>query len=245
MIFKKIKVSLKAWLVLIAFFGSLPLFVYAVYLIHALGDSQQKLHDIELIERTQSIASNLDEKINSSVAFLEGIATSDAAVNTDLRALYTHSLRLNVINKQAIAITLIDINRDIVLFTKRPFGSPQFNVHDLPSVAEVFDTGKPTVSALFKSPFHEKPLFAVGAPVFQGGKVAYCLSMIYSVDVLERLIDNQNLPSDWIVWVLDRNGTVMSRSHNPEWHIGKLSNSDMMRAIQKNGDEKFEAVTSE
>lgn len=245
MIFKKIKVSLKAWLVLIAFFGSLPLFVYAVYLIHALGDSQQKLHDIELIERTQSIASNLDEKINSSVAFLEGIATSDAAVNTDLRALYTHSLRLNVINKQAIAITLIDINRDIVLFTKRPFGSPQFNVHDLPSVAEVFDTGKPTVSALFKSPFHEKPLFAVGAPVFQGGKVAYCLSMIYSVDVLERLIDNQNLPSDWIVWVLDRNGTVMSRSHNPEWHIGKLSNSDMMRAIQKNGDEKFEAVTSD
>jgi len=85
----------------------------------------------------------------------------------------------------------------------------------------------------------------VGAPVFQGGKVAYCLSMIYSVDVLERLIDNQNLPSDWIVWVLDRNGTVMSRSHNPEWHIGKLSNSDMMRAIQKNGDEKFEAVTSD
>ena len=69
MIFKQIKISFKTWLVLIAFFGSLPLFLYAVYLIHALGDSQQKNHENALIERTQSIASNIDEKINASIAF--------------------------------------------------------------------------------------------------------------------------------------------------------------------------------
>lgn len=245
MIFRKIKVSLKTWLVLIAFFGSLPLFVYAVYLIHALGDSQQKLHDIELIERSQSIASNLDEKINSSVAFLEGIATSDAAVNSDLRALYTHSLRLNVINKEAIAITLINVNRDVVLFTKRPFGSPQFHAYDLPAIAAVFDTGKPAVSALFKSPLNEKWLFAVGVPVFQGGKVAYCLSMIYSVDVLDKLIDHQNLPSDWIVWVLDRNSIIMSRTLNSEAQIGKPPSAEIMQALQSNLDQTFESITQE
>lgn len=245
MIFRKIKVSLKTWLVLIAFFGSLPLFIYAVYLIHASGDTQQKLHNRELIERTQSIASNLDEKINSSVAFLDGIATSDAAVNTDLRALYTHSLRLNIINKEANAITLIDVNRDVVLFTKRPFGSPQFHASDLPSIASVFDTGNPTVSALFKSPLNNKPLFAVGVPVFQGGKVAYCLSMIYPIDILDKLIDNQNLSSDWIVWVLDRNGTIMSHSHDPENRVGRPPNTDLTHALQNPTNAIFDAVTTE
>ncbi len=245
MMFKKIKVSLKTWLVLIAFFGSLPLFVYAVYLIHALGDSRQKLHDSELIERTQSIASNLEEKINSSVAFLEGIATSDAAVNSDLRALYTHSLRLNIINNEAIAITLINTNRDVVIFTKRPFGSPQFQAQDLASIAKVFDTGRPAISALFKSPINEKMLFAVGVPVFQGGKVAYCLRMIYSIDVLEKLVENQNLPSDWIVSILDREGITMWRSLNPELHIGKPPNRYIIQALNTHKSDVFDAVTKD
>lgn len=245
MIFKQIKISLKTLLVLIAFFGSLPLFLYAVYLIHALGDSQQKNHENALIERTQSIASNIDEKINASIAFLEGIATSDAAVRSDLRALYTHSLRLNVINEEAVAITLINTNRDVVIFTKRPFGSPQFQGNDQPSINQVFDTGKPAVSALFQSPINQKLLFAVGVPVFQEGKVAFCLQMIYTVDVLKKLIVQQNLPDDWIVWVLDRNHNIMYRSINTQKHVGKAPNPYILKALNSGQSKVFDAVTSE
>jgi diguanylate cyclase (GGDEF)-like protein len=121
--FFRFQMKIRAWLLVLVALSVGPPAAFCAYTIVELGASQQRQEAAELEQRVAAAAAAVEQRLNVSLAYLTGLAQSDAARRHDLPALYDHAKRLLPANPDVLAITLISPDGAQVFNTLKPFGA--------------------------------------------------------------------------------------------------------------------------
>ncbi len=241
----KFQVSIKFWLLAMIALAVAPMLVYASYSVYKLGKQYQDYVLGNLDRRGDSTARAVGERVKLTVSALNALAISEEATSGDLPALYRNAVRLTQIDPNFRAITLINEQDQMVFFTLSAFGASLPEVGQVTMHRRILETGKPAVSGPFKSPISDRFVAAVGVPIFHEGKVAYGLRMILLTDSLNRLLEDQKLPPDWIAAIVASDGRLLARTRQPNEFVGQPVVPGLQAAIASGERRSFSGTTKE
>jgi hypothetical protein len=94
---------------------------------------------------------------------------------------------------------------------------------------QVVETKRPVVQGIFVGATSQRPILSIPVPVLVAGEVAYVLSMAMEPERFLRVVRSENLPSDWVGVVVDREDRVIARSRDHDQFVGQLA-PDELRA---------------
>ncbi len=241
----KLRAGIVFWLGLLVLFPTIPLLAFSAYTAQRYAEAQRATIETHQLSRTQSLANELEQFLARNLGYLGSLATSIHAQNGDIGALYADAQRMLAFNRDISAVTLIDGNDRLLFLTLRPLGQ-RFPANQIAAVRQVFETGKPVLSAVFRSPVDEGMVVAaLAVPVFKDGKVVYCLRAIIRTTTLNTILTSDNLPEGWIAAVVDGSGVLAARSHSPEKFVGQPGSDQLLQAISKKSQGVWQGLTKD
>ncbi len=89
--------------------------------------------------------------------------------------------------------------------------------------------GDVAVSDLIHNPDTGNWFVRLSEPVRRDGKVSGVLSISLSATLLSRLLIQAQLPSEWTLAIVDRNGVIIARSKDQERFVGTTATEDLRR----------------
>jgi two-component sensor histidine kinase len=107
----------------------------------------------------------------------------------------------------------------------------------------VYQTGKPTFSALFSGAVTGTQILIITVPVFRDGKVIYDLSFNPPLALFQRIIEQQRPSQEWTISIFDQAGVNFARLPNPESTIGRRA-SPTLYAVMFSAPQGRAATTS-
>jgi len=84
---------------------------------------------------------------------------------------------------------------------------------------------------------------AVVEPVVRGGQVQMNLVVTLQPAELQRIVDRQRLPSDWVAAVLDSRAVLVARHPGGMAYVGREATADLRAALARNPEGLFDSVT--
>lgn len=240
----KIRASITAWLLLLVLLPTLPLVSFSVYSSYRYAEERRVAIETELVQRGDSLASEVRDRLAKSLGYGQTLALSNAAKSGDIEGLYRFARRIQELDTDIAAITLIAPDNRMLFLTLRPFGQ-QFPTGETPAVRKVFETAKPVLSAPFKSPINEHVVVALGVPVIRDGDVAYCLRVIIRTTVLNSLLQPGHLPNGWNAALVGSDGVLVARSRSPERFVGQVASPQVLQALKNKTTGLWDGLTKE
>lgn len=99
---------------------------------------------------------------------------------------------------------------------------------DPPSLAKAVSTREPAVSDLTAARhIGNEPSIIVRLPVVEGDKVSYVLSAVLDVGAFQKILEQQQMPADWVSGLVDTQGIIMARV--PPVPLGTRASPDYLR----------------
>jgi len=230
-----------AWVVLM----TVPFLLFATYAAKEMYDVQREELQAEISRAALVTANAVNQQLGTSVGYLMALATSEAALRNDVPALYAHAQRIMRAMPEATAISLVGTGDELIFLTLRPLGTQGLPVGGVDAARQVFATGMPAVSGPFKSPISDRWVTSVGVPVFQGGRVIYCLRMILRASALNDVLSSQKMPPDWTLAIIDNQGAIVARSRNPDTYVGKQVPAAALQVIRSKSNHLTDLTTLE
>jgi signal transduction histidine kinase/CheY-like chemotaxis protein len=186
---------------------------------------------------------DIDRQIIAIEAALQVLAVSPSLQSEDLYPFYQQMYA--ALPLQGTVIVLLDTKGQQLLSTARPFGAPLPRATNTEMHERVVATGKPQVSDLIMGAVLQRPVVAVGVPVFRDGNVAFVLVMGLGSEILSKLLRQPDLSPDWVVAIFDRKGIIVARNRELDRFLGKLAAPIIREAIAGPVDNWIPNVTSE
>ena len=112
-------------------------------------------------------------------------------------------------------------------------------------VEEVFRASRPVVSDLFKNALTGAYSYTVDVPVLRDGNVIFDLGIDPTPASLGDLIARAHLPQDWIVAIIDTQGTIVARQPNPERFVGQQVSSTLFPRLDREQEALLETTSLE
>jgi signal transduction histidine kinase len=186
---------------------------------------------------------DIDRQIIAIEAALQVLAVSPSLQSEDLYPFYQQMYA--ALPLQGTVIVLLDTKGQQLLSTARPFGAPLPRATNTEMHERVVATGKPQVSDLIMGAVLQRPVVAVGVPVFRDGNVAFVLVMGLGSEILSKLLRQPDLSPDWVVAIFDRKGIIVARNRELDRFLGKPAAPIIREAIAGPVDNWIPNVTSE
>lgn len=240
----KIRASITAWLLLLVLLPTLPLAIFSVYSSYRYAEERRVAIESELIERSDALSAEVRDRLARSLGYAQSLALSHVAQSGNIEELYRFAKRIQELDTDIAAVSLIAPDNQMLFLTLRPFGQ-KFPTGEISAVRKVFETAKPVLSAPFKSPISDNTVIALGIPVMRDGKVAYCLRAIIRTELLNKLLQPSQLPDGWIASLVGQDGILVARSHFPERFVGQIASAELVQALNNKTSGLWDGVSKE
>lgn len=206
---------------------------------------QQRSHITRnAIASARGIAATLDRDLASIESGLRVLAASPPLIAEDLPTFYQQASEAlpyqNITN-----YVLIDALGRQRLNTLKPWGRPLPTVGSPAQLQRIFDTDDMVLTDLFTGPVTKAPILAMGVPVRLNGKVIYSLNAGILPERISKLVQLHHLPKNWISAVLDGQGKLVARSHEPARFVGKSAVPALVNMAHLYPEGTLETVTLE
>lgn len=236
---------MKSWLMALAACAAFPLVLLSAYLVYEFGSTGYDNSTRELVQRADSTANAVSQELDIALGGIKALANSEAALTDDLPKLYDLAQQFVTSTPGIVSSSLIAPDKRMIFMTLRPYGAPGIPVSQWDPVKQVFETGKPVVSGPFPSAVRDRIVTSLNFPIFQNGKVAYCLRIIFPTQTFNELLAAQNLPKDWTVAIVDKQGLFLARSRSADLLVGKPASSSVVAALRSNAHGVFDSFNVE
>jgi signal transduction histidine kinase/ActR/RegA family two-component response regulator len=217
--------TLRSRLFLLVAAVAVPLLLLGAAVIYDSYLGERARAEERLRAQALALASVLDREVGQVRAVLSTLAASSALAAGDLVA-FDHEMRAASVSLRGAGIALIDRDNRQVLATVWPLGERRTGKQGPEQLREVFQTGRPALTDLFRGRNSGRLTIAVGVPVFApvspgpAASVAYVLAAGVPASLLSALLEEQHLQPGWVGGVLDRTLHVIARTAEPERFIG-------------------------
>lgn len=195
------------------------------------------------ITTARTIVYSVDKEFSNTESTLRALATSPSLVSQDLQAFYRQAREVQS-RGQVRNLVLSDPSGKQLLNTLRRFGEQLPQMEDRTHLRLLADTDGPVISSLVKDSISNVPIVVISVPVHRAGKHLYNLSADIYPDQFAQLLQRQQLPSDWIVAVLDSNATLVARTREMSRFLGKQAAPNLLNALAFDNEGSFEGLTS-
>jgi two-component system sensor kinase FixL len=196
------------------------------------------------ISTTRALIRAVDSTLLQSQVALQVLAASPSLASDDFAAFHERA-RDALKNIAGNGIVLADAAHRQLMSTVVPYGEP-LPSSGVPALVEtIFETGRPAISDLYFGHTSNQALVSLGVPVFREGRVVYALIMGFLPAGIAELLQQQRFPDEAIVTILDRNGTIIARTRNPDQFVGTKATSEFLAIVQDQADGIYEAISRE
>lgn len=233
--------SVRSRLILLVLACIVPAVLAAIALIHDdyRRARDQLLADSVLTARAMAIV--VDKEFAIVESSLHTLATSASLATNDLPAIYVQAQTV-ARQYEVLNIVLSDGDGRQSFNTLLPYGAALPQTTLLAPLKAVSVTRRPGISNLFLGPVSNRPVIAIGVPITRG-QATDVLSASISIERMRKLLIEQHLPHDWIVAILDKNNTIVARTHEMEQYVGKRSRLSLSGHMAIADEGAFEGTT--
>ncbi|MDP3701475.1 MAG: diguanylate cyclase [Hylemonella sp.] len=229
------------WLVAVSL---APALLFAVHLSY----SNYQLHRERIYSESLSLARKVSAELDHEFAAIESglrlLATSEHLSSGNLRQFHEQA-RQAVRSQIVYNYVLTDAQGRQILNTHLPFGAPLPAQGTPPELARVFRERTTVLTDLFVGPVVKRPVIAMGVPVLRDGQVVYSLNIGLDPAEIQRVVDRQSIPPDWLVVILDSSATIAARSREADQFVGEKAVPAVVAAILRDREATLETQTKE
>ena len=234
---------LRTHLLLLVVATLLPALIFAAVMVVSFSRQQIVAQEENLVDTARSYSSNIDRELTSEIRSLQGLATSKNLDLGNLTQFYEEATRFQKALSAWEAVVLTDPSGQQLVNIKLPSGSPLPH-GDVPDMLkQIVETNRPTVSNLFFGPVAKRPVVAVGVPVVRDGKLKYVLTAKTSPGPLMEILSQGNIPSGWLVAVLDKNKFIIARNRDHDKFLGQPAGARLAAQTREAVAGLFEGTT--
>ncbi len=214
--------SLRSRLILLTLALLIPALVSAGGILYA--GYRQGRHEIEkhLQETARALSLAVDRQLGQAEALLWALSTSPHLLDKEYAEFDARARA--AIRIPGTWITVAD-DRGQVVNTLLPMGSP------LPTVTsrdhrQGLAPGQVRISNLFMGLVSREANVGIDTLVTTSDGTELYVSINMRAQTISRILADQSLPQGWIGTIIDRNGTVVARSRDPNRFVGALATSE-------------------
>jgi len=239
-------VSLRLRLILLTLAVFVPALVTALWVIHGAYDSERASLERGLRETTRALSMVVDRELSQRETIARLLADSpylDAApdlTESDLRNFYEQARRAS---DGLGGWVVLATPRAHVLNTLRPFGEALPRLVEGQTANFPFVTGSPKLSGLAKGVVSGQLAASIQVPVTRRGATPLNVGFTISPLELQRLVESQRMPANWIGAVIDSEGVVVARQPDAARWVGQPATAEMKAQLSRGKEGSFDAVS--
>ncbi|CAN7562138.1 cache domain-containing protein [Acidovorax sp. LjRoot129] len=190
---------------------------------------EQATQETGLKEAARTFSLLVDNELQSRQRILRTLANAPSLARGDLREFYEFAKK-NAPTPDT-TIILIEKSGRQLLNTRVPWGSglPTQRAASINELMQRDGGVDPLVSDVFMAPIGKRYDFIIQVPVMEGSEVQYFVVMGVNVTAIQTLLAQQKLPSTWLGAIVDRKGTVLARSRDPDTFVGRSSDETLQK----------------
>jgi len=235
--------TIHTWLNWLVVASVLPAIAVTTFVIIRSFNQERDNLERNLVGTARALSQAVDAEFDGARSALLILAASPHLASGNLAKFYDEARQVLPATKGDNFI-LTGLDGRPLLNTSQPYGAPLPH-DDLAPPPRAIDMGRPVVSNLFNDAATGKPVFRIEVPVTIEGTPRYTLTMTMSTERLNRLLQRQNMPADWITAIIDSNETIVARTLNGERFVGKEVSPGLKSALAEGGEGAFEGLTRE
>jgi len=239
-------VSLRLRLILLTLAVFVPALVTALWVIHGAYDSERASLERGLRETTRALSMVVDRELSQRETIARLLADSpylDAApdlTESDLRNFYEQARRAS---DGLGGWVVLATPRAQVLNTLRPLGEALPRLVEGQTANFPFVTGSPKLSGLAKGVVSGQLAASIQVPVTRRGATPLNVGFTISPLELQRLVESQRMPANWIGAVIDSEGVVVARQPDAARWVGQPATAEMKAQLSRGKEGSFDAVS--
>jgi signal transduction histidine kinase len=218
--------SVRSYLLGLILVVLIPLLGFSAYLVIRAAQHEQELLAETVRGRTHEFARTFERELATLRTHLFIIANIGTVEGEGFASFYSRAH--SDMERHGMAVILSDLSGNELLNTRAPLGATLPPLADPEAIRRVATTREPEVSDLTINPVTNRPAVWLSVPVFEGRDLAYVASMNV-FPALTSLLDQLQLPHDWIAAILDQQGRTVARSLDPQRYIGQPGTPDFMK----------------
>lgn len=202
-------------------FGATALFLW---------DRNERSADLaRLSAHADSLAQAVDREIGGYRELVEGIANSPDLQYGQITSFWRSARGI----AQHIGGQFALITRDMqqVANTNAEIDTPLPMARATEEVTQVFRTGQTLTTNFETRAVSGETQFTILAPARHEGEVRYVLGYAPPKDAIQSIVAQTYRPDGWLAAVLDRNGTIVARSHDYEEFFGRPASAAFIERI--------------
>lgn len=194
------------------------------------------------IARARTIVSVLDREFMRTHAVLKTLGNNGLWEGRQFAQFHAKAQQ-STQDLGASSIVLLDASGQMVLSTKRPYGTVLPVLRSAPLLTHTLATGLPGISVLFVNPVDRQYIYTLSVPLRQNGEVTYSLNATYTPDALDGILSDQRLPSGWRAAIVDYEGKVVTRTHEAARFSGRAVLPKLFNQLTSNSEGAYDDVT--
>ena len=180
-----------------------------------------------LKETVRGVSLIVDREIQGSLSALRALGDSAHLATGNFEAFYKQAASLN---GPHVWTFLLDETGTQIINTIVPYGTAPPSTSALERVTQVIQSQKPLIADLSVSPVTGKLLTSIYVPALAAGGKKYVVAQAFDVDHWSGASLFDEIPANWIVAVIDRQGRFIARSHMAKELLGKNARPELVAA---------------
>lgn len=235
-------ISLRAVLLALVAIGAIPPLIFSGILLQRYAISERSRDTIQLEESAKAVARAIDSEFAAVASVLATLASLPALNTSDL-GLFEYRLR-TVAAKTARQFELADASGRILIDTAVPRGGGASKLM-VDGVVPAVDTRRPYITSVQRDSDSGRLYARVIIPVTTAGNVTWTLHAIVEPADFARVLAQPGVPKDWIVSIVDQNGTQFVRSHKNDQFSGRPLVPELAEPVKAGRNGTLRTVTLE
>lgn len=204
--------SLRAYLVLVMFVATVPLALFAFYLLQQQATAARAQVEA-VIERTaSSFALLVERELTSATDLLSGLAYNDALQRGDVAAFHQLVERAPPLRPGWRGVYLAEPDGTVVFASDQPFGRQLGRLRDGAALERIRATLQPTVTDLVTATASEELITGVQVPVMVRGNLRYVLGARIAASHWQQLSERSSVAEGGFVSLVDSQSRLIA--HN-------------------------------
>jgi len=216
-----------------------PAFVAALLAVGYVYLEERRAQENSVKEAVRVFALLVDNELEIKEGVLQTLAVSPALARGDLNEFYASAKMLPPIPDDVVILHGLDGRQ--LLNTRVPLGTglPARRTSNIGELMAKYGAEKTLVSDLFMAPLGRRHNFTIQVPVRIDGQIRYFLTMGVGAASLQKLMEQQRMPAEWLATIVDRQGRIVARSRDPEQFRGRSVSEVAMRHFAAAGEGVF------
>ncbi|HEX7784617.1 MAG TPA: PAS domain S-box protein [Methylomirabilota bacterium] len=213
--------KLRSFLLAIVGLTLVPLLGVAGIAIWWAHQDERRTLEQALLHHARSLTAVVDRELETSLAGLMGLATSDDVDAADLGKFYEQARLAREAYRRWMTVALVDPSGRQELNLAHPLGHPLPSLSGLEAFQRTMETREPQISNLEVDPTTARRVIAVSLPLLRRGVVRHVLVAFLTPDSFAAGLAAAQVAGGNVATIVDRTGAIVATTRDPGQWIGR------------------------